>query len=257
MNEKNDFALVPRPSGALEKVQPGAKRVLSSMVADTLALVPKEKDVSLSRKFRIGDYEWCEPDYRQILLWAKALSMEPQEVIRRLLDPGPEYTNVAMKDTIFADGRMQALNWDYYQLPLVAFDWVAGLTLKSLSLGAPAPESFLVAATPNLPPLTFLSYSARGLPALSLSPVPLLTQLWCDQNELTKLDLSAVPLLRELHCEMNNLVELDLAAVPMLTQLWCWDNQLTDLDIRPLQNLQKLHFDTDSARLIQRPNQHF
>jgi CheY-like chemotaxis protein len=42
MNEKNNFALVPRPPGALEKAEPGAKRILSGMVADTLALAKKE-----------------------------------------------------------------------------------------------------------------------------------------------------------------------------------------------------------------------
>ena len=40
MSENNDFALAPRPSGALEKAEPGAKRILSGMVADTLALMP-------------------------------------------------------------------------------------------------------------------------------------------------------------------------------------------------------------------------
>lgn len=38
MKEKNDFALVPRSPNAIEKAEPGTKRVLSSMVADTLAL---------------------------------------------------------------------------------------------------------------------------------------------------------------------------------------------------------------------------
>lgn len=38
MNEKNDFAMVPRPPTAIEKAEPGAKRVLSSMVADAFAL---------------------------------------------------------------------------------------------------------------------------------------------------------------------------------------------------------------------------
>ncbi len=41
MNEENDFPPVPRPPGALEKAEPGAKRILSGMVADTLALVKK------------------------------------------------------------------------------------------------------------------------------------------------------------------------------------------------------------------------
>ena len=43
MSEKNDFALVPRPPGALEKAEPGAKRILSGMVTDTLTLVRKTK----------------------------------------------------------------------------------------------------------------------------------------------------------------------------------------------------------------------
>jgi hypothetical protein len=42
MNEKNDSALVTRPSSAVEKDAPGAKRVLASMVADTLALARNE-----------------------------------------------------------------------------------------------------------------------------------------------------------------------------------------------------------------------
>jgi CheY-like chemotaxis protein len=41
-NEKNDFALVPRTPGAIEKAEPGTKRVLSGMVTDALALVKKE-----------------------------------------------------------------------------------------------------------------------------------------------------------------------------------------------------------------------
>jgi len=42
MNRENDFALVPRAPGALEKAEPGAKRILSGMIAETLALVKKE-----------------------------------------------------------------------------------------------------------------------------------------------------------------------------------------------------------------------
>jgi TPR repeat protein len=36
---QNDFPLVPRPSSAVEKAAPGAKRILSCMVVDTLALI--------------------------------------------------------------------------------------------------------------------------------------------------------------------------------------------------------------------------
>ena len=42
MNENDNFALVPRPPGALEKAEPSAKRILSGIVSDTLALTKKE-----------------------------------------------------------------------------------------------------------------------------------------------------------------------------------------------------------------------
>jgi CheY-like chemotaxis protein len=41
MSKNNDFALVPRAPGSLEKAEPGAKHILSSMVADTFALAKK------------------------------------------------------------------------------------------------------------------------------------------------------------------------------------------------------------------------
>ena len=37
-------------------------------------------------RFRIGDYDWCEPDYRQILILAEETGLKPDEVIARLLD---------------------------------------------------------------------------------------------------------------------------------------------------------------------------
>jgi len=52
MNEKDNFVLVPRPPGSLEKVEPGAKRIVSGMVADTLALAKKEPSHK-SRPLRI------------------------------------------------------------------------------------------------------------------------------------------------------------------------------------------------------------
>ena len=52
MNKKADFALVPRPPSALEKIQQGAKRILSGMIADTLALTKKEQ-ATKSRPLRI------------------------------------------------------------------------------------------------------------------------------------------------------------------------------------------------------------
>ena len=44
MNEKNHFALVRKPSSAVEKAAPGTERILSSMVADTLNIAEKNSD---------------------------------------------------------------------------------------------------------------------------------------------------------------------------------------------------------------------
>ena len=46
MDDKNNFALVPRPSSAIEKAQPSAKRILANMVKETLALARQEFDVT-------------------------------------------------------------------------------------------------------------------------------------------------------------------------------------------------------------------
>ena len=55
MNVKNGFALVRRPSSAVEKAAPGAKRILSGMIADTLVLANK---TSLVRIVIADDEGW-------------------------------------------------------------------------------------------------------------------------------------------------------------------------------------------------------
>ena len=78
-NEKNDFALVPRPPGVIEKAEPGAKCVLSGMVADTLALVKKEQ----ARKTRppriviVDDEEVTRYFYKHLLKnWHKETTLQ-------------------------------------------------------------------------------------------------------------------------------------------------------------------------------------
>lgn len=52
MNERDNFALVPKLPASLEKAKPGVKRIVSSMVADTLALA-KEGPPRSQRSLRI------------------------------------------------------------------------------------------------------------------------------------------------------------------------------------------------------------
>jgi len=68
----NHLSLIPLPDVSLALARPEVGRVLSEMVGDTLALALR-KPLS-----KIGEYEWCEPDYRQILLWATHFRAAPR-----------------------------------------------------------------------------------------------------------------------------------------------------------------------------------
>ena len=60
MTEENDFALVPRLPGSLEKAEPGAKRILSGMVADMLALAEASASVKLPFYSSAVLDSWCQ-----------------------------------------------------------------------------------------------------------------------------------------------------------------------------------------------------
>lgn len=254
MNDKNNFALVSRPMGAVEKVQSGAKRVLSRMVSDALSQAKEEKSALAAARFQIGEYELREPDYRQILIWAKALALEPEEVIQRLrtaqavYEQGENELNCREEADdkaagegvpIFTDGAILKLYWDFELLPLEDFEWVAGLKVEVLfffaSVVEEAPNLRL-----NLPHLRHLTCQDMLLSELDLSGVPRLSSLVCSRNRLTKLDLSKVTELTTLECGFNPLIELNLSGVPKLRELDCMDGRLNKLDLSPVPQLEKV-----------------
>ena len=224
-------------------------------------------------RFRIGDYELREPDNRQILLWAKALSIKPPELLRRLastvlekVQARPFESEGARQEISFEikDGALVSLAWDFDELPLVNFQWVEGLRVEKLGFkGTPprAPELAL-----NLPCLSILRLHQTDLAKLDLSKVPQLTNLSCDNNNLKQLDLSDVGGLTflscdnnqiseldfsdvrglvELDCSENQITMLDLSHVPALTSLNCYKNQLTELDLSDVPALTHLHCDVN------------
>ena len=83
MSTNDDRSLTPFPDRSLSS-PPAAEPILSAMAGDAFPLGAKEA-IAQAATFRIGDYTWCEPDYRQILLWAEALKMEPLTVIIKLV----------------------------------------------------------------------------------------------------------------------------------------------------------------------------
>ena len=68
-------SLIPRPSDELEKVRPGPRDILTRMVSDALVLAKSQETALVDARFKLGGYEFRDPDYRQILLWAKALKL--------------------------------------------------------------------------------------------------------------------------------------------------------------------------------------
>ncbi|MFM8729127.1 MAG: leucine-rich repeat domain-containing protein, partial [Planctomycetaceae bacterium] len=168
----------------------------------------------------LGDIAFAEPDYRQLLIWAEALGLRPEELVLRLQQQPPyKYYGLTISFKV-VDGSIRDLVWDLSALPVADFAWVDGLKIEKLA---------------------FSELGGRAGGTTKLAPrLPLLRQLYCGSNQLTELDLSSVPELTELDCGVNQLTELELSSVPLLTKLQCIDNQLTELDLSSVPGLTEL-----------------
>lgn len=290
MSTNDERSLIPVSDRLLASPAAAAERILSAMVGETL-VVAREEAVAQGARFRIGDYHWCEPDYRQILLWADALKVEPATVIGKLV-AGEESKEVA---TRFQDGRMLSLSWNLDELPLSDFRCVEGLSVQELdirhpSLSAACVSHFLspirhpsehleklvreskkislclpslrrlhldfaselnLSDVPNLIELRCAGTPMRGI---DLSQVPNLTTLDCAASIIMKLDLSRVPNLTTLDCAQNQIAELDLSHVPKLTRLNCSENQLRELDLSHVANLATLDCSENQLRELDLSN---
>lgn len=276
MNENDNLALVTRQPGALERAEPGAKHILSGMVEDMLALVPKEQATVPADRFRIGGYELCERDYRQIVLWAGQMGMSPLEVLSRLR-PHEKLPDADWTATTITTGSIVALYWDFAVLPLktlrvslpsltqfrsdsggvlTELDISDSKNLEQLDLGCNGTHLEKLALT-GLHKLSKLTCRFGRLRELNLLDVPNLQHLVCGGNLLGSLDLTNVPNLQSLSCYINKLTELDLSSVPRVWYLDVKGNALSMLDIRPLLKLKMLSYDRGKVKLIQRDDQHF
>lgn len=200
MSDKGDTALVLRPSSELTRISPGASAIIDGMVNDATDIIRVREAI----RHKIGDYEFRESDYQQILIWAEAEGVTPDELIA---SKGDQFV-------VSGDGAIVAFHPVGFQQNSWGFGfenpWGAGFGEFQWN------------------------FWETGL---DLSRIPHLEELFCEENGLTALDLSHVPNLKTLSCSKNFLDGLDLSRVPQLKKLFCEDNQVTELDISGLKEL--------------------
>ena len=233
-------AVVPASGGALTTT-PGTQRIATRMADDLLNVARTREQVHASqRRYRIGEYEFREPDHEQIQRWARMLGMEPEAVVEGLagFDKYHHWDYDAPPITTFyvQDGHIVHLVWDFDTFPLADWAWGDGLKIEGMAILKPKNGR-----CPTLPRcLRELFCYGCELTALNLTPLPGLRALGCRDNQLTGLDLTPVPGLTALDCGYNQLTALDLTPVPGLTGLGCSGNQLTTLDLTPVPGLTRL-----------------
>ncbi|MEA1049160.1 hypothetical protein U5801_04965 [Lamprobacter modestohalophilus] len=244
MANEEKKALIQRHATAISTgIERRSSPVIARMTRDVLARA-QTQTLSAAR-FRIGEYELREPDYRQILDWADELGLAPVKVLgclansryqpyawRSRQDRNPIYFELV-------DGAIRSLVWDFDELGLIPSRWRDGLVIRRLVFIGDWPVS-TIALAPGLTPLEVLVCEGIKLMGLDLSSMPRLTLLYCSNNSLTRLNFSSVPRLTWLDCGRNSITELDLSQVPSLIELDCSANSLTKLDLSPVLALREL-----------------
>ena len=260
----DNLPIVPNAGSGLAQTGPQGGRIVTEMVNGALAL--RRNNAALVPRCSIGEHVFCEPDYRQIILWADALRMQPETVLETILRE-PNRAKKTKVTTSIKGGRLTELYWDLDTLPLKSFEWVNGLVIESLSIfsrpggGENDPICSSIAEYFNPSPLERI---------LSL-PLPYLQRLDCGQmngfvvangavvlryspNRFTSLDLTQVPLLKELDCSFNQLLSLDLSRLPNLSRLNCCWNPISSLDLSTSTRLTYLACNSNKLSSINFPN---
>lgn len=249
MSDDENHPLILLPDASLEESTAGADRVLSAMIVESLALL-RQKQTSIEPHWlKIGDHEFCEPDYRQILRWAAALELEPGVFIGRLLSDESMHGEgsfiheplLECAGTKIEGGGLIGIHWDLDQLPISRIASEEILRTKILSIGGKKKRGMLSLDLSHFPYLTGLQCNDSAISQFDLCSVHNLTTLDCSWTGITELDLSPVPNLIWLDCHGTPLTVLNLSPVPNLTTLGCsLMTRITELDLSHVRNLTSL-----------------
>ena len=90
--------------------------------------------------------------------------------------------------------------------------------------------------------ITLINVSGKGIQSLKgIEFFPMLSSLFCAENDLTSLDVSQNIVLGNLSCNNNRISALDISKNTALTELYCNNNQLAGLDLSGCPKLVTLH----------------
>ena len=132
-DEKHAGSLIPRSNSNPATVDRSGG-VDSHLVEDALAIARRRDLQTAGKQFRIGSFELCEPDYRQVLRWAKALQWSPEDVLDTLAILSYEMSVGEEIKLRIENGSIRDLVWDGERLNLESFEWEAGLSIQTLGI---------------------------------------------------------------------------------------------------------------------------
>jgi hypothetical protein len=85
-NSDPSKALQPASSRALSSIGGQPEGVRSRMTQDALEIARNFLAVPRRTLHKVGDFELCDLDYRQVCLWAEQLSVTPDGVVKMLAE---------------------------------------------------------------------------------------------------------------------------------------------------------------------------
>lgn len=252
MAEEN-LPLIPLPGAGLTDSRSNGGRIVSEMVGSALALTQSNQvNPPVILHHKVGDHWFCDPDYRQLVVWATDLGLMPEKVVQHLLRQSIlNEAEVLLYDifgemvgTCIENGRFLDLQWDLSALPVEQMNWVPGLKMKRVRIACSSspddkPQTISSLRVP-LSELNDLQCRRIGLRQIDLSSALGLERLDCSFNRLTTLDLGSVPELKELNARNNWLLELRLPSDSQLTKLDVTRNELVSLDCATAPSLKQL-----------------
>ena len=99
MTDRDCKSIVAKPTTEVAPIRPGARAIVGRMVTNAMDILRRRE----GGRHSIGDYEFRDPDYQQILIWAEATTLSPEVLVATIRQEGLDV----------ADGAIVCLRWGF------------------------------------------------------------------------------------------------------------------------------------------------